>query len=165
MARVYISIGSNVDRERNVRSAVKALKTRYGALDISPVYASAAVGFEGAEFYNLVVGFDTDQNLQELDKVLHEIEALHGRVRGNQRFTARTLDLDILTYDQVVTSGSGPKVPREEIVCYAFVLRPLADLAPEERHPVHGKTYRELWMSFDASDQPLNQVAFRFDER
>jgi 2-amino-4-hydroxy-6-hydroxymethyldihydropteridine diphosphokinase len=124
------------------------------------VYACPAVGFEGDEFFNLVVGFDTDETPQAVDEALHAIEYEHGRVRGAQRFAPRSLDLDILTYDNLILHEGKLRLPRGEIIRYAFVLKPLADLAPDARHPELGASYAELWASFDAREQPLTAVDF-----
>lgn len=148
MAQVYVSIGSNIERERHVTAALDALADRFGALAISPVYESEAVGFEGDHFLNLVVGFATGLPVGELVSVLREIENANGRVRTGQRFSGRTLDIDILTYDDCVGDIDGVSLPREEILHNAFVLLPLADIAPQQRHPQAGLCYAELWRQY-----------------
>jgi 2-amino-4-hydroxy-6-hydroxymethyldihydropteridine diphosphokinase len=155
MARVYVSIGSNIDRARNVRSALDALAARFANLARSQVYESASVGFAGDPFYNLVVSFDASEAPREIVDILHRIEDRHGRVRGGDRFAPRTLDLDLLLYDDLQLRDGKLVLPRDEITRYAFVLRPLAEIAPAERHPVIGKTYAELWQAFDAEGQAL----------
>ena len=160
MARVYVSIGSNVEPEPHVRSAIRALRAGFGPLIVSPVYRSRAVGFDGDDFLNLVVGFDTARDPGAVQAGLRRIEADNGRVRGAARFAPRTLDLDLLTYGDQVIEAEGLSVPRAEIVRYAFVLRPLADIAATERHPVDGRSYAELWAAFDASGQPLHAIDF-----
>ena len=159
MPRVYVSVGSNIEPEHYVRVAVRDLRAAYGPLRVSPVYASAAVGFDGDDFLNLVVGFDTGDTPEGVAERLRRIEDANGRVRGPERYAARTLDLDALTYgDQCVRSGR-LVLPRDEITRYAFVLRPLADIAGDAQHPELGRTYAELWAEFDASEQPLRQVS------
>ncbi len=157
MTRAYVGIGSNIEPERHVRAAVAALRERYGPLLISPVYASAAFGFEGDEFYNLVVALETEQGLPELANTLARIEREQGRPDGSQRFAPRTLDLDILTFGDTVADAPR-RIPRDEITYYAFVLRPLADIAPDERHPALGARYAELWQAFDGVGLPLRRV-------
>ena len=155
MPRVWLGLGSNIDRERHIRGAVQALRRQFGQLIISSVYESEAVGFEGAAFYNLIVGIDTDRPANELTELFRSIESEHGRVRSGSGFASRTLDIDLLTYgDQVLKEGQ-LKLPREEITHYAFVLLPLSEVAGDERHPVVGKRYRELWEEFDGTRQPL----------
>lgn len=145
MTRVYVSIGSNVDRERHVRAGLQALAGAFGALVVSPVYETEAVGFEGAAFYNLVAGFDTDWPVAKLAAWLRELENTHGRVRGGPKFSDRTLDVDLLTYGDACGVIDGVSLPRDEIARYAFVLKPLADIAPQECLPGTRQTYARLW--------------------
>ncbi len=163
MPRVWLSLGSNVDRERAIRGAVAALRRRFGTLILSPVYESAAVGFEGESFYNLVVGLDTEQSVAELCGELLALETSLGRVRGPEKFGPRTLDADLLLYgDWVIREGSC-RLPREEILRYAFVLRPLADVAGDQCHPVLGRPFRTLWAEFPGEEQPLRPVSLDLD--
>jgi 2-amino-4-hydroxy-6-hydroxymethyldihydropteridine diphosphokinase len=152
MTRVYVSIGSNIDRERHVRAAVNALEARFGRIQSSSVYETVAVGFEGDSFYNLVVGFDTDAKPQEVVQELRAIEDRNGRVRAGERFAARTLDLDLLLYDDLILEEGRLQLPRDEITRYAFVLKPLAEIAGTLRHPLTGKTYAQLWAEFPRKD-------------
>ena len=153
MARVYISIGTNIDRERYVTAALDALADWFGDLQISPVYESESVGFDGSPFLNLVVGVDTDLSVGELSRRLKQLEADNGRRRDVPKFSARTLDLDILTYGDRTGIIDGVELPRGEILKNAFVLRPLADIAPDTVHPVCGKSYRDLWRTYDTGQK------------
>ena len=148
-------MGSNIEPARHLRFACDELAARFGTLRRSSVYRSASVGFEGADFLNMVVSFDTTATATS---VATELDILHdraGRVRGTNAFADRTLDLDLLLYgDQVIDDGA-VRVPREDITRYAFVLAPLAELAPELRHPVTGETMGALWARFDRGRQPL----------
>ncbi|GAB6039972.1 2-amino-4-hydroxy-6-hydroxymethyldihydropteridine diphosphokinase [Endothiovibrio diazotrophicus] len=159
MARVFVSVGSNIDREHNIRSALDAMEAAFGELELSTVYETVAVGFEGDNFFNLVVAFDTGLALEQVTTALREIEQAHRRERGSKRFAPRTLDLDLLLFDDVVADE--PELPRGEIVKYAFVLKPLAELAPTLRHPTLGTPYAELWQRFDPGEQRLWPVDFR----
>ena len=160
MAYVYISIGSNIDRENNIRSALDVLRTEFSELEQSRVYETAAVGFDGRPFYNLVVGFETSQEPPELVETLRIIEHDHGRNRLGKRFSDRTLDLDLLLYDDEIIEEGKLSLPRDEILKYAFVLGPLAEIAGDRIHPVEQESYRTLWKNFDASDQPMTPVVF-----
>lgn len=157
--RVYISIGSNVDREHYVRAALDALADWFGELTVSSVYESEAVGFDGEPFLNLVVGVTTSLSVAELSRRFKQLEADNGRRRDVPKFSARTLDLDILTYGDATGPVDGVELPRGEILKNAFVLRPLAEIAPTERHPLCGQTYADLWLAYDR-DQKLWPVDF-----
>ena len=163
MPRVWLSLGSNVDRERNIRAAVAQLGDMFGELVISPVYESEAVGFEGTPFFNLVVGIQTTLGIDEVVSRLHAIENNQGRVRGESRFISRTLDIDMLTYGSEIIEQGKTKLPRNEITRYAFVLRPLADVAGSEIHPITQRTYQALWADFDEADQSLWRASLQFD--
>jgi len=160
MPRVYVSIGSNIDREKNIRGAVRVLRERYGKLALSRVYETPAEGFDGDAFYNLVAGFDTDEPVEQLHQALSAIEAAHGRTRTGPRFGPRTLDLDLLLYGDLVRHESGVDLPRDEIRTYAFVLGPLAEIAPDQRHPETGARLGELWEKFSGRRnlRPVNLV-------
>ena len=155
MARVYISIGSNINPAENVQQAVKVLREHFSELNVSPVYESEAVGFEGSNFLNLVVAASTGLDVHETNALLHKIEDEYGRDRSGPRFSSRTIDLDLLLYDDLVMNEHGLEIPREEILQNAFVLWPLADVAAGLIHPQHGKTMAELWQAFDKSSQKL----------
>lgn len=155
IARAYLSLGSNIDAARWLGAAVAELRERFGRLAVSPVYRSAAVGFDGPDFLNLAIGLDTDLAPEALNDWLHALEDRHGRVRGGERYADRTLDVDIVLYDDLVLSGEGHlELPRGELR-HAFVLKPMADIAPTVRHPVDGRTMAELWAAFPAASEPL----------
>ena len=155
MAQVYLSLGSNIDQYHNISSCLKVLEATFGKLTISPIYESEAVGFEGDNFLNLVVGIVTELSVGELLNVLRDIEDQHGRVRKCERFSARTLDIDILTYDDLLGFYDGVELPRDEVLKNAFVLLPLADLAGDSLHPETQKSFRWHWRQFDQSSQKL----------
>ena len=157
MARVYISVGSNIDRERNIAAALGGLTDAFGALVRSSVYESAAVGFDSAPFYNLVVGSDTDMSPRAVQEVLHVIEDRSDRVRTGS-LSARTLDLDLLLYDDLVVEEEGLVLPRDDITRYAFVLGPLAEIAGTRRHPVSGQRFEVMWSGFDDASQVLKRI-------
>ena len=161
MTRVYISIGSNIDKAINIPSSVKALQAQFGEMDISNVYESKAVGFEGDDFHNLVVGFDTESTPLEIGQILKQIEAEHGRVRGKEQFESRTLDLDQLLYGDLVMQMDGVNVPHPDILRYSFVLKPLAELAGDTIHPEEEQSLADLWHQY-AQDSDLKIVDYEF---
>lgn len=164
MAKVFVSIGSNENREANICGGLDALQATVEELRLSPVYESDAVGFDGAPFYNLVAEFNTTLELEELNQTLKSIEDQHGRCREAGSL-GRTLDIDILTFDNLIGDFSGIQLPRAEVLVNAFVLRPLAELAPKSRHPESGETYQDLWRDFDKEKQLLIAVDFQWQEK
>jgi len=149
----YVGVGSNVDPAANVRAGVAALKETFDGVRCSTVYETEPVGFDGPPFFNLVVAITTVWDLETVIAQLRAIEDRFGRKRprGGSSFGSRTLDLDLLLFGDTVTDEPEP-LPRRDVVEYAFVLGPLAELAPEARHPAIGRTFAELWAEFPAKD-------------
>lgn len=161
MAFVYVSIGSNINREYHVAESLKALNRHFAPLTISNCYDCEPVGFKGDNFLNLVVGFDCDLPVAKLAEVLSQIEFDNGRQRETKEYASRTLDIDILLYGDKVGIIDGVELPRGEITEYAFVLRPLVDVAPQERHPISGTSFQQLWDSFDQQSQKTDVIPFK----
>ncbi|MBS0514146.1 MAG: 2-amino-4-hydroxy-6-hydroxymethyldihydropteridine diphosphokinase [Proteobacteria bacterium] len=159
MSRAYLSLGSNLEPEKHLRAALAELRTRFGDIVVSPVYRCTAVGFDGPDFLNLAVAIDTDLSPQALNDWLHALEDRHGRRRDVARFSSRTLDVDIVLYDDLVMRGEGHlALPRPELK-HAFVLKPLADIAPEAVHPLAHKTLARLWAEHGpAADESMRHV-------
>ena len=161
--RVFVSAGSNIDPRANLKAACKALNQCYGGLEFSPLYQSPAEGFSGRDFLNLVAGFRTEETPGEILKRLADLEAQAGRDRSAGKFSSRTLDLDLLLHGDRVDPAL--KLPHADIERYAFVLKPLADLAPDLLHPVHGTPIRELWRSFPGPRNLQEAPALRLPAR
>ena len=155
--QVYVSVGSNVDRSKNIARVLKMLADEFGELEQSSVYESDAVGFNSDPFYNMVIGLHTDKSPRDVNARLHAIEASCGRVRS-RTLSARTMDLDLLLYADLVVNEKGLKLPRPDITRYAFVLRPLAEIAGTHKHPVSGERFADMWAAFDDSGQELTLV-------
>ena len=158
MGKAYLSLGSNVRPEANLVSALRTLHERFGALLISPIYRTTAIGFDGPDFLNAAAVLDSDLDAYALNDWLHALEDAHGRDRSGPRFGDRPLDIDIVFYDDLVTAGPGNlRLPRPELK-HAFVLKPLADIAPGFIDPVSGKTLAELWTQSPERSLPLTAV-------
>ncbi|MFK7975833.1 MAG: 2-amino-4-hydroxy-6-hydroxymethyldihydropteridine diphosphokinase [Halioglobus sp.] len=160
MTAVFLGLGSNIERERYLAIGLDALQALFGEMSLSPVYDSSAIGFEGDPFLNMVVGVETTLPLGEMAAALREIEELYGRPANATRFSSRLLDIDILTYGSAVGVLEGIELPREEITENAFVLRPLAELAPGTLHPGLGVSYASLWAQYDQNSQNLKRIDF-----
>ncbi|HEY7641209.1 MAG TPA: 2-amino-4-hydroxy-6-hydroxymethyldihydropteridine diphosphokinase [Steroidobacteraceae bacterium] len=158
MADVYVAAGSNVEPETHLARALDQLEQAFGALAVSPAYRNPPVGFAGADFINLVVGFRTADSPAQVKQKLERIEALCGRPRSAPKWAPRSMDLDILMYDQLVSDEPGLVLPRPDLLRRAFMLKPLAELAPALRHPTQHRTIGELWAQFPGADHPLVAV-------
>lgn len=145
MTQCYVSIGSNIEREANITSGLSILEKQFGCLTVSSIYESEAVGFSGDVFYNLVVSFNTDLDVKAVATQLREIEIAHGRPPDSKKFSSRKLDLDLILFGHLVIDDHGIQLPRKDIEIYAFVLEPLAEIAPALKHPVLHLSYAELW--------------------
>ena len=146
--QIYLGIGSNIEREFHIKMAVSELKSHFGELLLSPVYESAAVGFKGDNFYNLVACFETDLSLNEVANRLKSIEDKSGRDRTLEKFSARTLDIDLLLFNDHVLHHQGLNIPRDEIIKHAYVLKPLYDIAPHLIHPETKIDITRYWNQF-----------------
>jgi len=164
MVRIYISVGSNVDPERSIKQGVRAMTEQWSLLRVSQVYESKAVGFVGDNFLNLVVGANVSSPPLEVVAILRKIEEDSGRCRQTPRFSSRTLDLDLLLYDQEILDHVDLQLPRAEITQNAFVLRPLAEIADGAVHPLLGATYGMLWETYDKNSQALWPISFTWPE-
>ncbi|WP_207063622.1 2-amino-4-hydroxy-6-hydroxymethyldihydropteridine diphosphokinase [Motiliproteus sp. SC1-56] len=165
MVTVYLSLGSNIDRCHYITRALDRLADDFGPLQISSVFESEAVGFEGDPFYNLAVGLSTDLPVDALYRRLREIEHDNDRCRQAVKFSSRTLDIDILSYGDYIGAFEGGHLPRAEITYNAFVLWPLAEIAPAEHHPELGRSYADLWADFERGKQKLRPVSFAWRGR
>jgi 2-amino-4-hydroxy-6-hydroxymethyldihydropteridine diphosphokinase len=159
VAKVYLGLGSNVEPQKYLRLGIAELGRRYGVLELSSIYRNASVGFDGDEFLNLVVGLEADASPAEIHASLEDIHTLANRERGASRFAARTLDIDLLLYDDLVLDEPPVRVPRSDILEYSFVLGPLAEIAPDLRHPETGRLITEHWAEYDQDRHPLTATS------
>src|SRR5699024_4359100 len=154
---VFSGVGSNIEPFEHIPQGLTLLEQHFGPLRVSQAYHCPAVGFEGDPFVNLVVGFQTSEPPKAVTLALRDIEQRCGRKR-NEKLRSRTLDLDLLLHDHGIVERDGLHLPRQDILEYAFVLKPLAAMIPDAIHPVVGRSYADLWADFDASEQPLTPV-------
>lgn len=149
-----LSLGSNEQPERHLRAAVAELRQRFGHVALSPVCRTPALGFEGPDFLNCAAAIHSDLDPQALNDWLHALEERHGRRRDVPRFSSRTIDVDMVYFDGRVMRGEGNlELPRPERK-HAFVLKPLADLAPEFIDPVSGHTLAAMWLAHPEAATP-----------
>ena len=158
MTAVLLSLGSNLEAEKNLVSAAHVLRERFGDVAFSPVYRVPAIGFDGPDFLNAGALLDSDLDPVTLDAWLHALEDAHGRRRDVPRFSSRTLDIDLVFHGDTVMKGPGNlALPRPELE-HAFVLKPLADIAPGFRDPVSQRTLHELWTAHRDRDAGLEAI-------
>jgi len=160
MPTAYVSMGSNIDRDKNIHKGLAALTAQFGELESSSVYESDSVGFSGEAFYNLVVSFTSTLAVKQISQALRQIELACGRPEKAQKFSARALDLDLLLYGDLILCEAQLQIPRAEITRYAFVLEPLAEIAPALLHPVMHTSYQALWDAFDKTALKQQRIIF-----
>jgi len=156
---VFVAIGSNIEPQMRLQQAARALKQHFAGARFSGCYRNRAFGFEGADFLNAVAGFDTQLPIRELLLTLRGIEAQCGRGSADSKWQARAMDLDLLLYGQAVERGADYSVPRPDLTRRAYMLGPLAELAPQWRYPPDGPTIGELWERFARGEHPLHRDA------
>lgn len=159
MPAVYVAIGSNVEPELHIARAVAELAREFPGARFSPWYRNRAAGFAGDDFINLAAGFDTQLPVHEVQTRLQRIETLCGRPRAAPRWAPRSMDLDVLLYDELVCDEPGLKLPRPDLIKRAYMLGPLAALAPQLVHPTEHLSIGELWRRFDQAAHPLEPLA------
>lgn len=158
MTAAYVAAGSNVRPEHYLSLALRAMAAAFGPLTLSPAYRNQAVGFEGDDFINLVVGFQTENPVAEVRQQLQKIEAACDRPPGAPKWAPRTMDLDILLFGDLVSNEPGLVIPRPDLLKRPYMLKPMADIAPDVVHPTLGKTMRELWEGFDSEGHSMVEV-------
>lgn len=159
MAQIFISLGSNINKTHHIQRALIALNHHFKQIEHSSVFESEAVGFAGKNFYNSVVAATTDMSLADVCTLLKKIERDNGRTANDKKFSPRTLDLDLLFFDDVICDAPA-QLPRDEITKNAFVLQPLCEIAPNFYHPVAKQTIAQLWENYNNPQQKLWKVEF-----
>ncbi|WP_418357364.1 MULTISPECIES: 2-amino-4-hydroxy-6-hydroxymethyldihydropteridine diphosphokinase [Shewanella] len=161
MARIYISLGTNISPEQHLKAGLLDLQHYFGPLQLSRVFESEAVGFKGTNFLNMVAAAQTELSIAEVVATFKRIEQANGRIKSEKKFSPRSLDIDLLLYDNMVCDEP-VELPRGEILFNAFVLWPLAEIAPNVNHPVVHKSYHALWQEYDKQSQHLWPIDFDF---
>ena len=155
---VFLSLGSNISPEENLQYACRELKKTFGNIQVSSVYRNKPIGFQGNDFLNMVVKVKSTFNPNKILNYLRDLEAANGRDSGTGAFDSRTLDIDMILYNDLVHPEKPLKIPRKDIELYSFVLCPLAEIEPDGIHPVIGKTFKDLWEGFDQEEHALKKV-------
>jgi 2-amino-4-hydroxy-6-hydroxymethyldihydropteridine diphosphokinase len=155
MSTAWLGLGSNVNAETNIRAGIRELEEKFSSVHLSPAYTSTSVGFEGDDFINLVARVETDIHPMELRHYLRDLEDRYGRKRDVPKFSDRSLDIDILLYDDLVLLSPVLEIPRAEILKFSHVLKPLADLEPDLIHPTELRSMSEIWRSSGLKDDYL----------
>ena len=156
---VFLSIGSNIDPEKNLQFACRELKKTFDNIQASSVYRNKAIGFKGNDFLNMVVKVKSTYSPNEILDCLRGLEVTTGRDIGTGAFDSRTLDVDMILFGDLVHPDKPFKIPRSDIELYSFVLCPLAEIEPDGIHPVIGKTFKNLWEDFDQEEHLLEKVS------
>ena len=157
MPTVYLGIGSNIDPEKNLVHALEELEIRFGELEKSSVYRSKAFGFEGDDFLNMVVALGSELTPIEIHTQLEEIQCAAGRDCAARGYSSRALDIDLLLYDDLVMDEPPIRLPRPDVLRFSFVLGPMAEIAPELRHPETHQNYQSHWIDFDSESHPITR--------
>ncbi len=160
---VFVGIGSNIERVKNIKSCIKIIKTEFYDIKISPVYETQSMGFDGPNFYNLVCSFYTFLDIYNLKKFLNNLELDHGRNLNETKFSSRTLDIDILYYDDLIINNDIIQLPRKEILDYDFVIQPLTDIAPNSIHPEKNIKHIEILERSDFEKNIIKKINFEFE--
>lgn len=158
MSIAYLGLGSNVDARNNISSGIDSLRQTFDNVELSPIYQTTAFGFRGNDFINLVARVETQMSPLHLKEFLNDLEDRHERDRAAPKYSDRTLDIDILLYDDLFLLSPALNIPRGEILSAAHVLRPLADLAPELIHPACRKAIIELWKEFPQHENEMKLI-------
>ena len=159
MSTAWLGLGSNVNAKNHIRAGINELRERFERVSLSPIYTSASVGFEGNDFINLVARIETDLHPLELRDYLRDLEDRYGRKRNVPKFSDRSLDIDILLYDDLVLLSPVLEIPRAEIMKFSHVLKPLTDLDPDLVHPVKLITIAKIWESSGLDDDSLKLIS------
>jgi len=160
--RVYVAIGSNLERQKHIQKALSLLRAHFGPLQLSKVYESSALDPSQGNYYNLVVSCPTSERPESITQTLKSVERQLGRRADETKLGRVAIDLDLLTYGDEIFESTQFSLPRRDIGKYAFVLKPLCDIAPNVRHPVSGELYASMWEAFADKTSIIKDVSHLF---
>ncbi len=158
MTEVFVSLGSNINKEYHIKAALTAFAEHFTHIVTSPVYETPALGFDGPAFYNLVVKFNSELDLYTLIDLLKDIEQHCGQTTQRESFQSRGLDIDLLLFGNTIEFSRNVELPSSDIVKYPFVLKPLAELCGNHEHPVLKLRYNFLWENFCKNTLPMQPI-------
>lgn len=157
MPTVFLGLGSNIDPQENLGRALIDIEDRFGEIESSSVYRSAAYGFDGDDFLNMVVRIETELQPIEVHAEIELIQRAAGRDRTSRGYSSRTLDIDLLLFDDLIINEPPIRLPRSDVLKFGFVLGPLAEIAPQLIHPETNLSFREHWEQFDVCGHPITR--------
>ena len=161
MTKVFFGVGSNIKPEENIVLAVREIKDIFDDVIVSPVYKNKSVGFEGNDFLNLVISCSTKMSVYDIGDFIEQVHNLSGRKKKSNKYLSRTLDIDLLMFGDHIIQDSKIHIPRDDILKYSFVLKPLVDIAPESIHPITKSSFSEHWDEMDKTENPLIPVEIK----
>ena len=161
MTKVFFGVGSNIKPEENIVLAVREIKDIFDDVIVSPVYKNKSVGFEGNDFLNLVISCSTKMSVYDIGDFIEQVHNLSGRKKKSNKYLSRTLDIDLLMFGDHIIQDSKIHIPRDDILKYSFVLKPLVDIAPESIHPITKSSFSEHWDRMDKTENPLIPVEIK----
>ena len=164
MARVYLAIGGNVDPGRWIPVAARELRRLFPGIEFSSCYLNPAYGFEGADFFNAVAGFDTADSADAVVRACHAVEVLCGRRRDDPKWAPRVMDVDLLLHGDLVAETAAYRLPRPDLLRRFYMLGPLAEIAPQLRHPTTGRTIAEHWRELARQPHRLEKLPLNLNE-
>jgi 2-amino-4-hydroxy-6-hydroxymethyldihydropteridine diphosphokinase len=163
MTQTWVGIGGNVEPERRLPQAAQLLRHHFPGTRFSRCYRNAAFGFAGADFYNAAACFDTTLAVPELVATLHAIEEQCGRGRADPKWAPRVMDIDLLAYGEITGTFVGATLPRPDLLRRAYMLGPMAELAPQWRHPLVNRTLAQLWRELEPRTPPLTDTGINLN--
>jgi len=144
MSIIFFSLGSNIEPSKNLSDARYELNKHFSLKKSSSTYLSPSAGFNGADFLNEVLCYETELEVIEVLKISKKIEKNMGRKKSSKKYSDRNIDIDLILYDSFIGEVGSTKLPHSDIEKYNFVLIPLIEIAGEMIHPSLGISMKEI---------------------